>query len=207
MNKQDFLAQLRERLLWMQSEELEKTVNFYSEMIDDRIEEGESEEEAVAALGSIDEIIDRTYKGVSLDDNTSASTASASEAQPKKFKIETWHIVVAAVTFPIWFPILMSVIGVLIGVVATLFSVGVSLIAVIISLFGASLVGTLKFLVEGNGVQGMFMLGGFLISIGLGILLFFAGMGIIKAAVKLIKKTFNWVKNLFKRKENSNENI
>ena len=52
MNKQEFLSRLRKQLKGL--EDKEERITFYSEMIDDRMEEGLSEEEAVAAVGSLD---------------------------------------------------------------------------------------------------------------------------------------------------------
>lgn len=56
MKKYDFLEQLRSRLSSLSEEERERSVSFYSEMIDDIIEEGKTEEEAVGSLGSVDDI-------------------------------------------------------------------------------------------------------------------------------------------------------
>ena len=55
MNKQDFLKELSRALSGLPREDLEERLAFYSEMIDDRMEDGLSEEEAVADIGSIDE--------------------------------------------------------------------------------------------------------------------------------------------------------
>ena len=57
MTKIEFLLALSERLSGLPKEEKLERLNFYSEMIEDRIEEGLSEEEAVAAVGTIDELI------------------------------------------------------------------------------------------------------------------------------------------------------
>ena len=59
MNKNTFIITLRERLKGLPSEDIDKSVDYYCELIEDRIEEGESEEEAIAALGSIDEIVQK----------------------------------------------------------------------------------------------------------------------------------------------------
>ena len=59
MNKQEFLTRLRKGLSGLPQEDIEERLTFYSEMIDDRIEEGLSEEEAVAAIGSPDEIAEQ----------------------------------------------------------------------------------------------------------------------------------------------------
>ena len=48
MNKQEFLDALRERLSGLPSREVEDRLGFYGEIIDDRIEEGISEHDAVA---------------------------------------------------------------------------------------------------------------------------------------------------------------
>ena len=56
MNKQEFLTDLRNALSGLPRREIEERVTFYSEMIDDRMEEGMSEEEAVAGTGTVEEV-------------------------------------------------------------------------------------------------------------------------------------------------------
>ena len=56
MRKQDFLSALKTSLLGLPKQDVEEHLNFYSEMIDDRMEEGRTEEEAVADIGSVEEI-------------------------------------------------------------------------------------------------------------------------------------------------------
>ena len=51
MRKTEFLERLRAALNALPEEEAKKTIAYYAEMIDDRIEDGMSEEEAVAGLG------------------------------------------------------------------------------------------------------------------------------------------------------------
>ena len=45
MNKQEFLSALSDKLSVLSEEDKEKSIDYYSEMIDDRMEEGLSEEE------------------------------------------------------------------------------------------------------------------------------------------------------------------
>ena len=54
MKKSEFLAALAAKL--SNIEDSQGTVEYYGEMIYDRMEDGMSEEEAVAAMGSIDDI-------------------------------------------------------------------------------------------------------------------------------------------------------
>ena len=56
MNKEQFLTALRARLTGLPREDLERTLQYYREMIDDRIEEGMSEQAAVADVGDPDEL-------------------------------------------------------------------------------------------------------------------------------------------------------
>jgi len=56
MTKLNFLIALNEKLSGLPREEAEERLRFYSEMIEDRMEEGLTEEEAVAAVGYIVEI-------------------------------------------------------------------------------------------------------------------------------------------------------
>lgn len=55
MNKNEFLSALRERLAGVPAEDIERSVEYYSEAIDDRVEAGMSEAEAVEKLGSVEE--------------------------------------------------------------------------------------------------------------------------------------------------------
>ena len=57
MNKQSFLGRLRKALSGLPQKEQEERITFYSEMIDDRMEEGMLEEEAVASIGTWKEIL------------------------------------------------------------------------------------------------------------------------------------------------------
>ena len=59
MNRYDFKHQLARRLADLPEEELATTLSFFDEMIDDRLDEGMTEEQAVADLGDLDEIANR----------------------------------------------------------------------------------------------------------------------------------------------------
>ncbi len=53
MNKRQFLAKLENELSGLDKEERERQLDFYEEMINDRIDEGMSEEEAVRNIGTV----------------------------------------------------------------------------------------------------------------------------------------------------------
>ena len=56
MNKEQFLSELSRRLDGLNGNDLYRTLEYYAEMIDDRMEDGMSEEAAVAALGDLEAI-------------------------------------------------------------------------------------------------------------------------------------------------------
>ena len=66
MNKQEFLAELQKGLSGLPQEDRDERLAFYGEMLDDRMEEGLSEEEAVAAVGSVEEIVRQTAADIPL---------------------------------------------------------------------------------------------------------------------------------------------
>ena len=57
MRKQEFLAALRKGLSRLPQDDLEERLTFYSEMLADRMEEGVSEEEAISAIGNVEDIV------------------------------------------------------------------------------------------------------------------------------------------------------
>lgn len=57
MNKQEFLASIKAGLSDLPEEDIQRTVDFYGEIIDDCMEDGMAEEDSVAALGPVEEII------------------------------------------------------------------------------------------------------------------------------------------------------
>ncbi len=57
MTKHEFQSALRERLSGLPAEDVAATVAYYREMIEDRMEDGLTEEEAVAALGPLEDVL------------------------------------------------------------------------------------------------------------------------------------------------------
>lgn len=56
MGKEKFIDELMHKLNYLSEEEISKVLTYYSEIIDDKIEDGMTEEDAVSSLGSMEEI-------------------------------------------------------------------------------------------------------------------------------------------------------
>ena len=67
MTKHDFLELLEEKLSGLPEKELAERLPFYGEMIDDRMEEGLSEEEAVAAIGNVEDIVSQVLEDTPIN--------------------------------------------------------------------------------------------------------------------------------------------
>ncbi|MBO7348531.1 MAG: DUF1700 domain-containing protein, partial [Spirochaetales bacterium] len=62
MTKQEFLKRLQDGLSGLPQSDIEDQLRFYSEMIDDRMEDGLSEEESVRLTGDPQEIAQRIIR-------------------------------------------------------------------------------------------------------------------------------------------------
>ena len=94
MNKKEFLSLLNKKLSKLPKQEVKESLTFYSEMIDDRIEEGLTEEEAVLNVGDIDEIVNQIVSEIPKD-------------YEDKKPLTKWEIILLAIGSPIWFPLVL----------------------------------------------------------------------------------------------------
>lgn len=197
MNKQEFVCELEKRLAGLPEDELRERIEFYSEMIDDRIEEGLSEEEAVKDIGSIDSIVGQILSDIPL-------TAIVKEKIKPKRKLEAWEIVLIILGAPIWLPLLVSVISVVLSIYVTVWAVIISLWAVFVSVAACAAAGVgvgISFAIGGNGLSGVALIAAGLVCAGLAIFLFFGCNGAAKGVVWLTKKSVYAIKKCFVGKE------
>lgn len=197
MNKEKFLTKLRERLSGFPQEEVEGRILYYGEKIDYLIEDGRTEEEAVASLGSVDDIADKLASEFSM-------SKIVMENAKKDRKIEPWVVVLVVLFFPAWFPLAISAL-------AVLFSVFVSIWAIILSFYivdfviavgsVATVPVSIMFFTSGNTPAAFFVLGSGLVLAGITILIFLLAVLISKGVIKLFKILFVWIKSLFVKKE------
>ena len=194
MNKEQFLIELAAALSGLPEEDVEKSLEYYSEMIDDRVEEGLSEEEAVADLGSIAEIRAQIIKDIPM-------TKLIKEKVKKKRELTSLEITLLIVGSPIWLPILISAAAVVFSIYVTLWSLIVVLFAVEIS-FAASafacIVVSIPSFIFLNAPTALFLLGCGLFLAGLSVLWVFVCRWGIKGIIRLTRV---FVKSLFVGKE------
>lgn len=199
MNKEEFLEQLRTGLSKMPLNDIEERLAFYSEMIDDRISDGYSEEEAVREVGSVNEILSQVMSEIPL-------TRLVKEKIKPNRPLKSWEILLLVLGFPLWFPLLIAAFSIILAFYIVIGALIISLWAVDFSFVLLAVVGIPSGIVSafsGNGLAGVAMIGIGVTSAGLSIFLFFGCLQATKGILLLTKKFAIFIKNLFIKKENA----
>lgn len=197
MNKQEFIAELRRGLSGLPTREVEERLAFYSEMIDDRMEEGRTEEEAVAEMGSVDAVASQIIADIPF------AKIVKEKIKPKR-RMKAWEIVLLAVGSPVWLSLAISALAVILSLYVSVWAVIVSLWAVFGALVACAFVWTMvgiAFAAGGNGIAGLLGTGAGVFGAGLSIFFFFGCKVATKGVVWLTKKIVLGLKRSFLKKE------
>jgi len=197
MNKQEFIIRLQEELRGLPQTDVAERIGFYSEMIDDRVEDGLSEEDAVAGIGTVEEIAEHIVSDISLP------RLVRERVKPKR-RLQAWEIVLLALGSPVWFSLIIAALAVLFAVYVTIWAVIVCLWAVVaalaVSTLASGAVGILSVL-RGAVIPGLAMISAAVAMAGFTILSFMLCKDANKAGIVLTKKIARGIKRLFIRKE------
>ena len=170
-------------------------MTFYSEMLDDQMEEGLSEEEAVAAVGPVDEIVRQIIADTPL-------AKLAKERMRPRRQLKAWEIVLLVLGSPLWLSLGLAAIAVIFAFYVVLWSVSVSLWAVFASLGRRRPTGLCSpdraqrrsracHTCRRNGLRRA------------GDLLFFGCRAATKGILTLTRRIASWLKHCFLRKEDA----
>lgn len=190
MNKQEFIIGLQERLRGFPQEDIDRSVEYYSEMLDDRMEEGLSEEEAVKALGSLNDIVAQIVSEISLPKLVRA------KIKPRR-ALRAWEIVLLILGSPIWLPILIATAAVVLSAYVVIWSALIVLYAADATLTAVGFAGVFNFfalLPKGDPIVGVIFLGMGFACAGLAIFLFFACIKASKVLLCVAKKLWIGIK-------------
>lgn len=193
MNKQEFLNKLKSKLEGLPKKEINEQISFYSEMIDDRVEEGLSEENAISQIGSVNDIAKQIIE----------QTEKASENPKKKGKLTWWEITLLALGSPMWISLIVSAFAVVISLYVSLWSVVISLWAAELSFSVGAVAGILGGTVYAfiNASLGFILIGAGILLGGLSIFTFYGCKYVTKFSSYLTIKITKLIKNSFIRKE------
>ena len=197
MTKQAFLTALRIGLRGLPAMDIDERISFYAEMIDDRMEDGCSEEEAVAAIGSPEEIAARIIA------ETPFTRLVKEKIRPNR-RLTAWEIILLVLGFPLWFSLLIAAVAVLFSLYVSLWAVIVSLWAVFVALVASALgvlVGGIVMLCIGHTFSGLACIAAALVCGGLSIPAFFGCKAVSKGILWLTKQLALTIKKCFMTKE------
>lgn len=196
MCKQAFLAELEARLSGLPQDDIAERLTFYSEMIDDRMEEGLSEEEAVAGIGTVDDIVSQIVA------ETPFARIVKEKVTPKR-ALQRWEIVLLALGSPLWIVIAATVLVGILTVYGVVWVFIACLWVIEASLAIGSLAGIVSAVVGGSIIVRIAMLGAGACFAGLTILWFFACKRASQSILRLTKKMTLGIKSVFIGKEDA----
>ena len=187
MNKTEFLDALRHALGKLPSYEVEQSIAFYAEMIDDRM----SEQEAVAALGSVHAIAAQIVAETPPIPKAIAKANTGSR---------TLNIVLLAILSPIWVTLALAFACMVLAIYLAIWSVIVALWAVVAMLLLCAPIGVFGLAwcaATGFPLSGIWVFGCGLAGAGLGLFSWFGVLAASKGLVNLTHSFARWVKGLF----------
>lgn len=187
MNKNEFLKKLAEELHGIPKSDIDKTLDYYSEIIDDAVEEGEDERTVIERLGSVGEIAEKIIDDMPL--------ARLVKENIKRRKWDKAMIVLIIVGSPIWFSLLISALSVIASVYLSLWAMIIALWSVFAALAVSGpvcLVGAAT-LIAVKPLKAMYMLGTAFMCMGIAVFMFYISWLLTKLLIKLtlfaIRKT------------------
>ncbi len=196
MTKADFLRLLERALSQLSEEERQKNLEYYSELLDDMMEEGMTEAEATAKLGSPNQIAQSILQEMPLGKLVSTRMKPRSGWTPLA-------IVLAVVGSPVWVPLLLAGVAVVLVLFVSIWALGFAAVAVVIALAVAVVAApiiAIRVAVLTLPV-GLMLLGAGLVLLGLCVLGGLMAVELCKLLWQLTVWLAHKIKGLFIRKE------
>ncbi len=173
MTRKEFMSGLRQELAGLPQKEIDETLRYYSEMLLDRMEEGMTEEQAVAGMEPMHVIAARVK-------------AEVRESTPPRPKATSFTKTLVVLGFPVWFPLLALVIGLMVVALILGWVLVLVMWALCLGLFSggmAALIGQISGAYQ-SGLPAVGQIGLGMAAMGLSVFLFYGA----KAAVPLASR-------------------
>ena len=200
MTKTEFLQELKQRIQEYPVEETEKSMEYYAEMIDDRMEDGMTEAEAIASLGSVEQIAEQIK--CELPITTLVKQKTKEKTQGKRMPV--WAIILLIVGFPLWGSVLIMILAFIIVFYALIWVADVMLWCNVLCMGVMSFAGIIGFfgcLFQGAFGSALLYLGMSLFMAGVGVLAFLGSLLVTKGIFRGTRWCFLQIKKALIRKE------
>ncbi len=196
MTKYEFLEELRGGLSGLPQNDIDERADFYSEMIDDLVEDGVSESEAVAKIGPVGSVVQQILS------ETPLSRIVRERVRPRR-RFGAWEVALLVLGSPLWISALLLALAVVLTVYVILWAFIVSLWAAEASLVAGAVAGTAAgvfYITQTTYIQGAALIGAGLALAGLAIFAFFLCFFASKGAALLSAKIALLIKSMFVRR-------
>ncbi len=190
MNKSEYLDSIRSKLAGLPEKDINSAIEYYEEAIEDRIEDGLTEEQAIKAVGTPEEIAEKILMDSSIPKLITA------KAKPQR-TLKGWEIALIIIGSPLWIIIGACLLIVFLSVILTLFWVMLAIICCVVGIIVGSLGGiaaSIAQLFTGGGASSVAMLGICIMLLGVGVLLVVPVKAALTGLWELIAKFIRWVK-------------
>ena len=191
MTEKQFLKALRKALRGLPAAERKDALSYYSELIHDSMESGMTEQDAVASLGSVEEIAAGLLGEASGGGKRSASAGGRGAV--------TAAVIIGS---PIWLSLLIAALACAIAVICVLLSLVAAFFAMLLGLISGFIIGVISFffMVWSNPIAAFFQLGASIFALGLAFLMLLAVRGVALGLASGVKAVISWPKKLLARR-------
>ena len=196
MTKADFLQLLERALMQLPEEERQRNLEYYSELLDDMMEEGMTEAEATAKLGSPGQIAQSILQEMPLGKLVTTRMKPKSGWTPLA-------IILAVVGSPVWVPLLLACMAVVLALFVSIWALGAAAVAVVVGL-AVAVVAAPVIAIRAAVLTvplGLLLLGAGLVLLGLCVLGGLMAVELCKLLWQLTVWLAHKIKSLFIRKE------
>jgi uncharacterized membrane protein len=191
MNRSEFLWALNNALAGLPQSEIKRAAEYYDELITEAMEEGKTEEEACAGLGSPGDIAGRVRAEL-------AFIRAEQKPSPGSVKAVLW-VLLGLFALPIGLPLGIAALSVLFGLIVTVFALIFAVCATVFALGVSGLAciaAGVAVIIGGAPLFGVALIGAAFVIIGLSILGCIAAVAVcrlmIRGLVKGCRAIYTW---------------
>jgi len=197
MTKREFLQRLEVRLNEEKIGNASDVVDFYDEMISDRMEDGMDEKEAIDKNKDIESIVNSMNLEKSMPSLIKDTIAKKHDKAKKNNNVGAWTALLI-IGAPIWLPVAIAYLAVVFALLLSLFLVMVAYFVVAVCLPAGSIACLLKaFTVFGGSLTfagSIYMVGAALVLAGVSILMWMGSKKMVVSMKDAIKKALKKAK-------------
>ena len=150
MNKQTFYREIKSNFKSISKEEVNKITEYFDEIINDKMEMGYSEEEAIESLGNV-----RNITNV-IKANTIVEKTNYKETN----YLKNFLIILGICTTPILIPIGIAFFVVFVSILIAMISMFVAFSISSVIVFVTTIVGTIQMIIAGDQIASILMIAG-----------------------------------------------